>query len=125
MTSQHRMTKAHPLACNCKPGWVSYFRREPTHPLACNCKTGWVFFTLFFKSTNDDDEPCRLVVDKPSLITWVGGQRAYSHCLFGVGANEMLYQLLTSWFMYFSPPPCMQLQAGVGFFLLMRTHSPP
>src|ERR1700678_3139543 len=24
-----------------------------------------------------------------------------------------------------SPPPCMQLQAGVGFFLPMRTHPPP
>src|SRR5271155_3547592 len=33
-----------------------------THPLACNCETGWVFFILFFKATNNDDEPCRLVV---------------------------------------------------------------
>src|ERR1700678_1031124 len=24
-----------------------------------------------------------------------------------------------------SPPPCMQLQAGVGFFLPMQTHPPP
>src|SRR5271155_4303207 len=24
-----------------------------------------------------------------------------------------------------SPPPCMQLQAGVGFLLPMRTHPPP
>src|ERR1700678_1640396 len=65
MTAQHRMTKAYPLACNCKPGWVStFFLPTRTHPLACNCETGWVFFLFFFKSTNDDDddEPCGLVV---------------------------------------------------------------
>ena len=65
MTAQHRMTKAHPLACNCKPGWVStFFLPTWTHPLACNCETGWVFFLLFCRSTNDDDddEPCRLAV---------------------------------------------------------------
>src|SRR5271168_5227456 len=92
MTAQHGMTTAHPLACNCKPGWVStFFLPTRTHPLACNCETGWVFFLLFCRSTNDDnnnppprlqlrdgvgffifffkstnanddDEPCRLVV---------------------------------------------------------------
>ena len=57
MTAQHRMTKAHPLACNCKPGWVStFFLPTWTHPLACNCETGWVFFLLFCRSTNDDDD---------------------------------------------------------------------
>src|SRR6202789_3103922 len=50
MTAQHRMTKAYPLACNCKPGWVStFFLPTQTHPLACNCETGWVFFLLFFQ----------------------------------------------------------------------------
>src|SRR5271168_5018152 len=34
ITAQHRMTKTHPLACNCKPGWVSSFQREPTPSLA-------------------------------------------------------------------------------------------
>ena len=65
MTAQHRMTKAYPLACNCKPGWVStFFLPTWTHPLACNCETGWVFFLLFCRSTNDDDddEPCRLAI---------------------------------------------------------------
>src|SRR6202522_2123864 len=84
---------------------VGFFRPKTTHPLACNCKTGWIlffylrqqtttshvgsssssasvcthhndddnppprlqlrdgvgFFFLSFKATNDD-EPCRLVV---------------------------------------------------------------
>src|ERR1700678_3330859 len=52
MTAQHRMTKAYPLACNCKPGWVStFFLPTRTHPLACNCETGWVFFLPFFQVT--------------------------------------------------------------------------
>src|ERR1700678_4018134 len=70
MTAQHRMTKAHPLACNCKPGWVSSDANPPTPSLA--------------------------------IARWGG--------FFVV---------------YFSPPPCMQLQAGVGFFLPMRAHPPP
>ena len=60
----HRMTKAHPLACDCKPGWLLFslthplactcelgwvysFQHEPTHPLACNCKMGWDFWSFF------------------------------------------------------------------------------
>src|ERR1700678_2908480 len=57
-----QMTNAHPLACNCKPGWVSSDAKlQTTHPLACNCETGWI---LFFEATNDDDddEPTWLVV---------------------------------------------------------------
>src|SRR5271168_2534145 len=60
----HRMTKAypiacdckpgwllfsltHPLACTCEPGWVFSFKCEPTHPLACNCEMGWDFWSFF------------------------------------------------------------------------------
>ena len=84
MTAQHRMTKAYPLACNCKPGWVStFFLPTRTHPLACNCETGWVScsFSLRQQMTtshvgsssssasvcthHDNDKPCRLVVVAP------------------------------------------------------------
>src|ERR1700678_3077131 len=46
MTAQHRMTKAHPLACNCKPGWVSSFQCEPTPSLAIVRQGG--FLSSFF-----------------------------------------------------------------------------
>src|ERR1700678_3010853 len=64
MTAQHRMTKAYPLACNCKPGWVStFFLPTRAHPLLAIARRGGFFSSFFFKSTNDDDdEPCRLVV---------------------------------------------------------------
>src|ERR1700679_2857604 len=72
-----QMTKTHPLACNCKPGWVSSNPKPPTPSLAIARRGGFlptqnhppprlqlrdgVGFFLFFKATNDD-EPCRLVV---------------------------------------------------------------
>src|ERR1700678_728221 len=88
------VTKAHPLACNCKSGWVSAFGREYTYSLACNCETGWVSFILFF------------YVNKRTTTTT-------SH----VGSSLTSTSICTHNNNDKSPPPCMQLQAGVGFFL--------
>src|ERR1700678_2317879 len=139
MTVQHRMTKAHPLACNCKPGWFSSFQHEPTHPLAWNCETGWVFFLLFFKSTNadDDDEPCRLAViiclhlhprqvttqqPTPSLaIVRQGGffssffLRQRTTTTGHVGSLSSSASVCTH-DNNDNPPPCLQLRDRVGFY---------
>src|SRR5271168_1092586 len=80
-----QMTKTHPLACNCKTGWVLFFylrqRTTTSHvgsssssasvcthhddddnpPPCLQLRDGVGFLFLFFKATNDD-EPCRLVV---------------------------------------------------------------
>src|SRR5271168_539482 len=40
------MTKAQPLACNCKPGWVYSFQCEPTPSLAIARRGG--FLSSFF-----------------------------------------------------------------------------
>src|SRR5271168_4783436 len=52
----HRMTKAHPLACDCKPGWPLF---SFTHPLACTCEPGWVssFQREPTHATQDDESP--------------------------------------------------------------------
>src|ERR1700678_646702 len=85
-----QMTKAHPLACNCKPGWVSSDAKPPTPSLAI--ARGGGSFSLRQRTTmtmtshvgslsssasvcipaplvgsthNDNDKPCRLVVVVP------------------------------------------------------------
>src|SRR5271155_4950056 len=109
-----RPKTTHPLACNCKTGWVSSFSLRPptttshvgslsssasvcTHdnddnpPPCLQLRDGVGFFPPFFRSMNDDedDEPCRLVV----VI-----------CLH-------LYPRQPN-----NPPPRPQLRDGVGFY---------
>src|ERR1700678_1386594 len=93
MTAQHRMTKAYPLACNCKAGWVStFFLPTRTHPLACNCETGWVFFLLFFSSQ-------RTTTTMRSHV----GSLSSSASICTHDNND-------------KPPPRLQLRDGVGFY---------
>src|SRR5271155_882846 len=77
----HRMTKAHPLACDCKPGWLLFslthpltctcepgwvfsFQCKPTHLLACNCETGWDFWSFFLVKSRT-----RIILHLPSTTT--------------------------------------------------------
>src|ERR1700678_2878415 len=95
MTAQHRMTKAYPLACDCKPGWVStFFLPTRTHPLACNCETGVGFFPPFLSS-----------------------QRTMTTTTSHVGSLSLSASVCTH-DNDDNPPPRLQLRDGVGFYHL-------
>src|ERR1700678_4534135 len=142
MTAQHRMTKAYPLACNCKPGWVStFFLPTRTHPLACNCETGWVFFLPFFQVTERRrrrramSARCRRLSPSAPTTTstthplacncetgWVfiiffSSQRTPTTTTSHVGSLSLSASVCTHDNVD-NPPPRLQSRDGVGFYHL-------
>src|SRR6202522_2770055 len=96
MTAQYRMTKAHPLACNCKPGWVSSDAKPPTPSLAIARQGG--SFSLRQRTTM-------------TTTSHVGSSSSSaSVCTHDNDDN---------------PPPRLQLRDGVGFFILFFKTTTP
>src|SRR5271168_309014 len=102
----HKMTKAHPLACDCKPGWLLF---SLTHPLACTCEPGWVssFQREPTHATQDDKSPpscMRLQAGVAVVLTYptpnkslrlVGGSPTPSTC--NASPNDPQRVITTRW----------------------------
>src|SRR5271168_3149305 len=86
-----QMTKTHPLACNCKPGWVSSDPKPPTPSLAIARGGGSFSFFLRQRTTT-------------------------SH----VGSSSSSASVCTHHNDDDNPPPRLQLRDGVDPFLLFK-----
>src|ERR1700678_1644296 len=97
ITAQHRMTKAHPLACNCKLGWVSSFQCEPTPSLAIARRGGFLssFFLRQRTTTTTSHARCRhlppsapTTTQQPTPSLAIARQGGFFHPFFKATNND-------------------------------------